>query len=59
MPNTLYASADCKQSGDACLFCYLQAFNADGNKLSLQQQKAFISWTNAEFCGMSSRAEHA
>jgi len=54
------------ESGDEYPFCYWQAFTADGNKLALEQQKAFISCaamckscTNAEECSMSSRAEHA
>jgi len=43
LPNTLYASADCTESGNAYPFCYWQTFTADGNKLSMEQQKAFIS----------------
>jgi len=66
MPNTLYAHADCKGSGEVYPFCHWQTSTADCNKLSLEQQKVFISWasvckswTNAEVCGMRSRAEHA
>jgi len=41
------------------VYPYWQASTADCGELALEQQKAFISWTNAEVCGMSFRAEHA
>ena len=65
LPNTLYASADCTESGNAYPFCYWQTLPADGNKLSMEQQKAFISCAAMckagpmQVCGMSCRAEHA
>ena len=65
LPNTLYAHADCKESGKILPFCHWQGSTAGCNKLSVEQQKVIISWasiytslTNAEVCVMSCRAEH-
>lgn len=42
VPNTLYAHADCKETGK--VYSYWQASMTDCKKLSLKQQKAYISW---------------
>ena len=55
-----------KESGKTCPISHWQPFISDHNKLSTDQQKAAIScastcgsWSNAEVCGMSFRAERA